>query len=108
MIFFKELQFKQSSIHQISESFTSVPLNCNLVAADGKRGLLYVGHKNKITVLKLGNETNIEWKIDLVLPDIVSKLSLSCDFSYLAVTLSAPVVLIYSAASLSRNVSISN
>ncbi|XP_033227685.1 nuclear pore complex protein Nup214-like isoform X2 [Belonocnema kinseyi] len=100
----QELVFKQSSIHQISENFTSVPTSCNLVAADGKRGLLYVGHKNKITVLKLGNEANIEWKIDLQLPDIISRLSLSCDFSYLAVTLSAPAVLIYSAAALSKNV----
>lgn len=101
---FQEFQFKTSSKHQLSEKLL-VPVNCSLVAADGKRGLLYIGHEKIITVLKIGNEGNIELRIDLNLPDNITRLSLNCDFSLLAVTLFGPSVLIYSAALLSKNVS---
>lgn len=92
------------SKHQIREKL-SIPVSCSLVVADGKRGLVYIGHQKVISVIKLNNEGNIEWRNDLNLLNNVTRLSLNCDSSLLAVTFLGPSVLIYSAASISKNVS---
>ncbi|XP_066588198.1 nuclear pore complex protein Nup214 isoform X2 [Prorops nasuta] len=100
----QEFQFKQSTVHQILDSFTVIPPACNLIVADVCRGLLYIGHNNKLTVLKPGNdEESTEWKLEHNLPVNISQLALNCDCSYLAVTSQSPIVLIYDVTSLSKN-----
>lgn len=73
--------------------------------ADKKRGLLYIGHNDKITVLKPAEENSAEWKIELQLPGTISKIAINCDYRYVAVTIAQkPSILIYAAYSLARNV----
>ncbi|KAK2586342.1 hypothetical protein KPH14_010634 [Odynerus spinipes] len=93
----QEFLFKQASISQICSSFSSIPIACSLVAVDKKRGLLYVAHENKLTILVSGSEIDTEHKIEISLPFFISKISFSCDYSYLAVTPLEPKVLIYDA-----------
>ncbi|XP_001605944.1 nuclear pore complex protein Nup214 [Nasonia vitripennis] len=100
----EDFLFKQASIGQICDGFPSVPINANLIAADGKRGLLYIGYENKLIVTKPGVDTNPEWKFELDLPDKVCRIALSCDCSFLAITFSRPSALIYDASSLHRQV----
>ncbi|XP_076285029.1 nuclear pore complex protein Nup214 isoform X2 [Lasioglossum baleicum] len=99
----QEFQFKQSHISQILDGYTSVPIACSLITADKKRGLLYVGQKNKIFVLKPGEDSNPEWKIEVETSIIICKLLLSCDCSYLAVVPQGPFILIYDVQALTRS-----
>jgi len=82
-----------------------IPAACNLLVADKKRGLLYIGHDDKITVLKPAEENSAEWKIELQLPGVISKIAINCDYNYIAIGIALkPTVLIYDAHSLVRNV----
>ena len=74
------------------------------MAADKKRGLLYAGQNNKIIILKPGDDTDPKWKIEFNVPLVVSKLTLNCDCSYLAIASHEPMVLIYDAQALIKNV----
>ncbi|XP_033300665.1 nuclear pore complex protein Nup214 [Bombus bifarius] len=98
----QEFQFKQSNISQILDAFTSIPTACSLLAADKRRGLLYAGQNNKIIILKPGEDSDPEWKIEFNVPLVVSKLTLNCDCTYLAVA-HGPMVLIYDAEALTKN-----
>nr|XP_033326444.1 nuclear pore complex protein Nup214 isoform X1 [Megalopta genalis] len=98
----QEFQFKQSCISQILDAYTTVPIACSLVTVDKKRGLLYVGQNNKIVVLKPGEDSDPEWKIELETTVIICKLILNCDCSYLAVVPQGPSVLIYDVQALSK------
>lgn len=72
---------------------------------DKKRGLLYIGHNDKVTVLKPAEENRAEWKIELQLPGVVSKMAINCDYSYIAIAVALkPTILIYDVYSLVRNV----
>ncbi|CAD1469021.1 unnamed protein product, partial [Heterotrigona itama] len=97
-----DFQFKQSCISQILDAFISIPTACSLLAADKKRGLLYAGQNNKIIILK-PDDTDPEWKIEFNIPLVVSKLTLNCDCSYLAVASHEPMILIYDAQALITN-----
>ncbi|XP_076654538.1 nuclear pore complex protein Nup214 isoform X2 [Halictus rubicundus] len=99
----QEFLFKQSHISQILDGYTSVPIACSLITADKKRGLLYVGQGNKIFVLKPGEDSDPEWKIEVETTTIICKLMLSCDCSYLAVVPQGPFVLIYDVQALTRS-----
>lgn len=103
-IIFQDFQFKQSCTSQILDAFISIPTACSLLAADKKRGLLYAGQNNKIIILKPGDDTDPEWKIEFNVPLVISKLTLNCDCSYLAVTSHEPMILIYDAQALTKNV----
>ncbi|XP_054007448.1 nuclear pore complex protein Nup214 [Hylaeus anthracinus] len=98
----QEFQFKQSHISQILNAYESIPIACNLLAADKKRALLYIGQNNKINILKPGEDSDPEWKVEVNIPVFVSKLALSCDCSYLAVVPHGPSILIYNAQMLAR------
>lgn len=104
-IFFQEFQFKQSNTSQIIDAFTSIPIACSLLAADKKRGLLYIGQNNRLLILKPGEDSDPEWKIEVEISIIVSKLMLSCDCSYLAIIPHGPFVLVYDVQALVRGVS---
>ncbi|XP_071573062.1 uncharacterized protein Nup214 [Temnothorax nylanderi] len=102
----QEFLFKQSNTYQVFDLKTPayVPPACNLLVADKKRGLLYIGHDDKITVLKPAEENSAEWKIELQLPVIISKIAINCDYNYIAIGIALkPTVLIYDAHSLVRN-----
>ncbi|XP_024942691.1 nuclear pore complex protein Nup214 isoform X2 [Cephus cinctus] len=98
----QDFQFKQSGVEQLCDAFTTIPTSCSLVAADGKRGLLYVAWSNKITILKPGID-GTERKLEHAFPNTISRITLNCDCSYLAVTFSQPAASIYNAASLVKN-----
>ncbi|KAM0728591.1 Nuclear pore complex protein Nup214 [Formica fusca] len=105
-IYVQEFLFKQSNISQVFDlkTPTYIPIACNLLVADKKRGLLYIGHDDKITVLKPAEENNAEWKIELQLPGVISKIAINCDYNYIAVAVALkPTILIYDAYSLARN-----
>ncbi|XP_072743654.1 uncharacterized protein Nup214 [Anoplolepis gracilipes] len=105
-IYVQEFLFKQSNTFQVFDlkTPTYIPAACNLLVADKKRGLLYIGHDDKITVLKPAEENNAEWKIELQLPDVISKIAINCDYNYIAVAVALkPTILIYDAHSLARN-----
>ncbi|KAK9306274.1 hypothetical protein QLX08_002997 [Tetragonisca angustula] len=99
----QDFQFKQSCTSQILDAFISIPTACSLLAADKKRGLLYAGQNNKIIILKPGDDTDPKWKIEFNVPLVVSKLTLNCDCSYLAIASHEPMVLIYDAQALIKN-----
>ncbi|XP_017765339.1 PREDICTED: nuclear pore complex protein Nup214 [Eufriesea mexicana] len=99
----QEFQFKQSNIYQLLDAFASIPTTCSLLAADKKRGLLYAGQNNKIFILKPRENSDPEWKIEFNMPGVVSKLALNCDCSYLAVAQDGPMILIYDAQALTKN-----
>ncbi|KAF3425213.1 hypothetical protein E2986_06716 [Frieseomelitta varia] len=99
----QDFQFKQSCTSQILDAFISIPTACSLLAADKKTGLLYAGQNNKIIILKPGDDTDPKWKIEFNVPVIVSKLTLNCDCSYLAIASHEPMVLIYDAQALIKN-----
>lgn len=63
-----------------------------------------MGHENKLLVVKPGNDSNPEWKIELDLPDRACRVQMSCDCSFLAVTFTGPSALIYDASSISKHV----
>lgn len=100
----QEFQFKQSHTSQILDAFSSVPRACSLLAADKKRGLIYAGQSNKIIILKPGEDSDPEWKLEFNISVAVSKLMLNCDCSYLAVAPHGPLILIYDAQALTKNV----
>ncbi|XP_070169828.1 nuclear pore complex protein Nup214 [Polyergus mexicanus] len=105
-IYVQEFLFKQSNISQVFDlkTPTYIPIACNLLVADKKRGLLYIGHDDKIIVLKPAEENNAEWKIELQLPGVISKIAINCDYNYIAVAVALkPTILIYDAHSLARN-----
>ncbi|XP_050465636.1 nuclear pore complex protein Nup214 [Cataglyphis hispanica] len=105
-IYVQEFLFKQSNISQVFDlkTPTYIPIACNLLVADKKRGLLYIGHDDKITILKPAEENNAEWKIELQLPSVISKIAINCDCNYIAVAVALkPTILIYDAHSLARN-----
>lgn len=105
--YFQEFIFKQSNTSQIFDLKTPayIPAACNLLVADKKRGLLYIGHDDKITVLKPEEEDSPEWKIELQLPGVISKIAINCDYNYIAIGIALkPTILIYDAYSLARNV----
>ncbi|XP_011708359.1 PREDICTED: nuclear pore complex protein Nup214 isoform X1 [Wasmannia auropunctata] len=105
-IYVQEFLFKQSSTSQVFDLKTPayIPAACNLLVADKKRGLLYIGHDDKITVLKPVEENSAEWKIELQLPGVISKIAINCDYNYIAIGIALkPTVLIYDAHSLARN-----
>nr|XP_050860025.1 nuclear pore complex protein Nup214 isoform X2 [Vespula vulgaris] len=93
----QEFLFKQANISQICNSFVSIPIACNLVTVDKKRGLLFIANNDKLTILLSGSEINVERKIEVNLPFIISKITFNCDYSYLAVTPLVPKVFIYDA-----------
>ncbi|XP_012277239.1 nuclear pore complex protein Nup214 [Orussus abietinus] len=95
----QEFLFKQFSTRRICDNQVTVSPACSLLAADGKRGLLYVAYDNKITVLKGGSHSELEQKVEHVLPNTICKISLSCDCNYIAVTLLRPAAFIYNASS---------
>ncbi|XP_043254325.1 nuclear pore complex protein Nup214-like [Colletes gigas] len=99
----QEFQFKQSHTSQILNAFESIPIACSLLVADKKRGLLYIGQDNKINILKPGEDSDPEWSIEVQIPVAISKLTLSCDCSYLAVAPHRPSILIYNAQALVRS-----
>ncbi|XP_029158302.1 LOW QUALITY PROTEIN: nuclear pore complex protein Nup214 [Nylanderia fulva] len=106
-IYVQEFLFKQSNTSQIFDLKTPayIPTACNLLVADKKRGLLYVGHDDKITVLKPAEENNAKWKIELQLPGVISKIAINCDYNYIAVAVALkPTIFIYDANSLVRNI----
>lgn len=86
------------------DAFTSISLACSLLAADKRRGLLYIGQHNKIIILKPGESSDPEWRIEVEIPVSISKLMLSCDCSYLAVVPHGPSVLIYDVHALVKSV----
>ncbi|XP_057327879.1 nuclear pore complex protein Nup214 [Microplitis mediator] len=98
----QDFQFKQSAVRQVYESIKQIPSACNLIVADAKRGLLYTATDDKLTVQKSDSSSN-DWRLDYKLPYPVSRLSMSCDYSYLAVTFNRSTAHIYSASSLSKN-----
>ncbi|XP_011866102.1 PREDICTED: nuclear pore complex protein Nup214 isoform X2 [Vollenhovia emeryi] len=105
-IYVEEFLFKQSNTYQVFDLKTPayIPAACSLLAADKKRGLLYVGHDDKVTVLKPADESNAEWQIELQLPGVISKIAINCDYNYIAIGIALkPTVLIYDAHSLARN-----
>ncbi|XP_032676311.1 nuclear pore complex protein Nup214-like isoform X3 [Odontomachus brunneus] len=103
-IYVQEFLFKESNTTQICDGLSQIPNACNLLVADKKRGLLYIGHNDKITVLKPAEENSAEWKIELQLPGTISKIAINCDYRYVAVTIAQkPSILIYAAYSLARN-----
>lgn len=106
-MYFQDFLFKQSNTSQVFDfkSPTYIPPVCSLLVADKKRGLLYIGHDDRITVLKPAEENNPEWKIELQLPGIISKIAINCDYNYIAIAVALkPTILIYDAHSLARNV----
>lgn len=103
---FQEFQFKQYNNWKIADGFESVPAACSLVAVDSKRGLIYTACDNKITVLKSGDNVDKEWRKEYILPAKVSRLSLNCDCSLLAIALHCPTAYIYNAASFTQQVRI--
>ncbi|XP_018396012.1 PREDICTED: nuclear pore complex protein Nup214 [Cyphomyrmex costatus] len=105
-IYVQEFLFKQSNTFQVFDLKTPayIPPACNLLVADKKRGLLYIGHGDKITVLKPAEENSAEWKIELQFPGVISKIAINCDYNYIAIGIALkPTVLIYDAYSLARN-----
>lgn len=107
LLCFQDFLFKQSNTSQVFDfkSPTYIPPVCGLLVADKKRGLLYIGHDDRITVLKPAEENNPEWKIELQLPGIISKIAINCDYNYIAIAVALkPTILIYDAHSLARNV----
>nr|XP_012231710.1 PREDICTED: nuclear pore complex protein Nup214 [Linepithema humile] len=105
-VYVQDFLFKQSNTSQVFDFKipTYIPPACSLLVADKKRGLLYVGHDDKITVLKPAEENNPEWKIELQLPGIISKIAINCDYNYIAIAVALkPTILIYDAHSLARN-----
>lgn len=104
IVIFQEFQFKQSNISQILDAFSSIPTACSLLVTDKKRGLLYIGQNNKIIMLKPGEDNDPEWKVEFNIPVAVSKLTLNCDCSYLAVAAHGSIILIYDAQALTKNV----
>ncbi|XP_025988646.1 nuclear pore complex protein Nup214 isoform X1 [Solenopsis invicta] len=105
-IYVQEFLFKQSNTSQVYDLKTPayIPPACNLLVADKKRGLLYIGHDDKVTVLKPEEENNAEWRIELQLPGVISKIAINCDYNYIAIGIALkPTVLIYDAHSLVRN-----
>ncbi|RLU23140.1 hypothetical protein DMN91_005418 [Ooceraea biroi] len=103
-IYVQEFLFKQSNTSQVFDFKSPISAACNLLVADKKRGLLYIGHDDRITVLKPAGENNAEWKIELPLPGAISKIAINCDYNYVAVAIAQkPTILIYDAQSLARN-----
>ncbi|XP_018310212.1 nuclear pore complex protein Nup214 [Mycetomoellerius zeteki] len=105
-IYVQEFLFKQSNTFQVFDLKTPayIPATCNLLVADKKRGLLYIGHDDRVTVLKPAEENSAEWKIELQLPGVISKIAINCDYNYVAIGIALkPTVLIYDAHSLARN-----
>ncbi|XP_011142327.1 nuclear pore complex protein Nup214 isoform X2 [Harpegnathos saltator] len=103
-IYVQEFLFKESSTSQICDGFSQIPAACSLLVADKKRGLLYIGHNDKISVLKPTKENSAEWKTELQLPGIISKIAINCDYRYIAIAIAMkPTILIYAAYSLIRN-----
>ncbi|XP_014468892.1 PREDICTED: nuclear pore complex protein Nup214-like isoform X2 [Dinoponera quadriceps] len=103
-IYVQEFLFKESSTSQIFDGFSQIPAASSLLVADKKRGLLYIGHNDKITVLKPAEENNAGWKTELQLPGIISKIAINCDYRYVAIAIAMkPTILIYAAYSLARN-----
>ncbi|XP_015433648.1 PREDICTED: nuclear pore complex protein Nup214-like [Dufourea novaeangliae] len=98
----QEFQFKQSHISQVLNAFTSIPTACSLITADKKRGLLYIGQSSRIIVLKPGEDSDPEWKIEIDTLVAISKLTLSCDCSYLAIAPHGPCILIYDVQALTK------
>lgn len=104
---FQDFLFKQSNTSEIFDlkSPAYIPVACNLLVADKKRGLLYIGHDDKVTVLKPAEENSAEWKLELQLPGVISKIAINCDCNYIAIGIALkPTILIYDAHSLARNV----
>ncbi|XP_047362065.1 nuclear pore complex protein Nup214-like [Vespa velutina] len=93
----QEFLFKQANTSQICNSFASIPIACNLITVDRKRGLLYIANNDKLIILLSGSEINVERKIEVNLPFIISKITFNCDYSYLAITPLVPKVFIYDA-----------
>lgn len=106
ILWFQEFLFKQANISQICNSFVSIPIACNLVTVDKKRGLLFIANNDKLTILLSGSEINVERKIEVNLPFIISKITFNCDYSYLAVTPLVPKVFIYDAQAFVKHVCI--
>ncbi|XP_008555591.3 nuclear pore complex protein Nup214 [Microplitis demolitor] len=98
----QDFQFKQSAVLPVCESIKNIPSACNLIVADAKRGLLYTATDDKLTIRKSDSNSN-DWRLDHKLPYPVSRLSMSCDYSYLAVTFNRSTAHIYSASSLAKN-----
>ncbi|XP_034934522.1 nuclear pore complex protein Nup214 [Chelonus insularis] len=97
----QEFQFKQDQLIQAYENFKNIPISCNLILADSKRGLIYTAYENKLTVFK-SNLSN-DWRLDHNLPSVISRLSISCDCSYVGITFNSPTAHIYKASSISKN-----
>ncbi|KAF7996982.1 hypothetical protein HCN44_005259 [Aphidius gifuensis] len=101
---YKEFQFKQSSLRNVSDNIQNIPFGCNLIASDDKRGLLYIGNNNKLMVVKChDNGTNENWKHEHQLPQQIARISLSCDNTYIGVTFSRSTAQIFSASSITKN-----
>lgn len=96
--------FKEAGSPQIFDSFDAIPVACKLVAADDKRGLVYLCHNNVIVALKLGTENNIEWKVQFELLQEITQVAVNCDQTLLAIVPNRPSVLIYNAASITKGV----
>lgn len=80
-----------------------MPFACSLIASDGKRGLLYIGNDNKLTILKCNAEEDKNWKHEHHLSQQIARISLSCDNTYLGVTFSRSTAQIFNANSLTKN-----
>ncbi|XP_063973679.1 nuclear pore complex protein Nup214 [Diachasmimorpha longicaudata] len=97
----QHFQFKQSTSRQVCDPLKPIPRACSLIATDCKRGLIYTAHRNEITVLPC-SESSTSSHLQHTLPRPITRISLSCDFTYLGVTLDTATAYIYSASSVSR------
>ncbi|XP_015113764.1 nuclear pore complex protein Nup214 [Diachasma alloeum] len=98
----QHFQFKESGSRQVCEALKPIPRACSLLATDCKRGLIYAAHRNSITVLPC-SESPPTHHLQHSLPLCITRISLSCDFSYLGVTFASSTAHIYSASSLSKH-----
>ncbi|XP_058804767.1 nuclear pore complex protein Nup214-like [Phymastichus coffea] len=99
----QDFLFKQASIEQICKSLPRLPVRSNLMAADTKHGLLYIGHDYRLIVVKPGNDSNAEWKLELKIPGVAEHVQISCDCSFLAVTFLGASATIYDTSSISKH-----
>ncbi|KAK0179797.1 hypothetical protein PV327_005515 [Microctonus hyperodae] len=99
----QDFQFKHACTQQVCDNLNNIPIACSLIVSDGKRGLLYIGYKNKLTVLKYNGDSDSRCVIDYDLPQTISKLSISCDYSFLGITFNKSTAYIYNANLLSKN-----
>ncbi|XP_014214367.1 nuclear pore complex protein Nup214 [Copidosoma floridanum] len=99
----QDFLFKEESVGKICDEFQYIPTASSIIAADGKRGLLYIGHEKKLIVVRPGPGSIPEWRLELDLPLTACRVEINCDYTYLAVTLNEPMAIIYDAGSIMKH-----